>query len=155
MALARQVEKLARYLARWHAKLKHWQAVWHVSTLTRKNEKLSRFWHVGTQKRWHVNHADTQARWHVDHFGTQAHMARNLANSYRTTEYSWVLNIPRIMNMPGFLTCRGTSYNEKRSVLEQGTWIFEIELFYFNSVTILYLENCNFEQAVISRNFIS
>ena len=32
LLLARQVEKLARRLARWHAKLKHWHAVWHVGT---------------------------------------------------------------------------------------------------------------------------
>ena len=67
-------EKLARWHAKskidtpsdtWHAKLKHWQAVWHGGTLARKNEKLARFWHVnhtGTQARWHVNHAGTQAR---------------------------------------------------------------------------------------------
>ena len=30
--LARQVEKLARHLACWHAKLKHWHAIWHVDT---------------------------------------------------------------------------------------------------------------------------
>ena len=45
-------EKLACLLARWHAKLKNWHAVQHVGmfidTLARKNEKLARFWHVGT-----------------------------------------------------------------------------------------------------------
>ena len=74
-------EKLERSLTRWHAKLKHWHALWHVGTffgmLTRKNENLARFWHVGTQARWHVNHASTQARWHVDHVSTQARMARD------------------------------------------------------------------------------
>ena len=78
-------EKLARLLARWHAKLKHWHATWHVSTfigtLARENEKLARFWHDDTQARWHVNHAGTQACWHVDHVGTQARVARDLANS--------------------------------------------------------------------------
>ena len=43
-------KKLARLLAHWHASLKHWYAVWHVGTfigtLTRKNEKLARFWHA-------------------------------------------------------------------------------------------------------------
>ena len=42
-------------LARWHAKLKHWYAVRHVGTfigtLVRKNEKLPRFWQVGTEAR--------------------------------------------------------------------------------------------------------
>ena len=83
--MARQVEKLARHLARWHAKLKHWHAVWQIGTfigtLSRKNEKLTRFWHVGTQARWHVKHARTQARWHVDHIDTQARIARDLENS--------------------------------------------------------------------------
>ena len=72
--MARQVENVARYLARWHAKLKHWHAVWHIDTfidtLARKNEKFARF-----------NHGGTQARWHVDHVGMQARMARDLANS--------------------------------------------------------------------------
>ena len=66
-------ENLARLLTRWHVNLKHWHAVWHVGTLigtlARKNEKLARFWYVGTQARWHINHAGTQARWHVDHVG--------------------------------------------------------------------------------------
>ena len=74
--MARQVKKLARRLARWHAKLKHWHVFWHVDTffgtLVRKNEKLARFWHVGAQARLHVNYAGTQAPWHVNHAGTQA-----------------------------------------------------------------------------------
>ena len=41
-------EKLARRLARSHAKLKHWHAAWHFGMLARKNEKLARFWHIGT-----------------------------------------------------------------------------------------------------------
>ena len=52
-----------------------------IYTLARKNEKLARFWHVGTQTRWHINQAGTQARWHVDHVSTQVRMARDLANS--------------------------------------------------------------------------
>ena len=40
-------EKLVRVLARLHAKLKHWHAVWHVGRfigkLARKNEKLIYF----------------------------------------------------------------------------------------------------------------
>ena len=38
-------------------------------------------------------------------------------------------------------------------VLEQATLIFEMEHF-FNLITIL-LDTCNFEQVVISRNFVS
>ena len=65
--LARQVEKLACRLTRWNTKLKHWNTLWYVG---KKDEKLARFWYVGTQ-----------TRWHVDHVGTQARMACNLANS--------------------------------------------------------------------------
>ena len=54
-----------------------------VGTLACKNEKLARFWHVGTQVRWHINHADTQARLHVDGVGTKTRMARDLANSFK------------------------------------------------------------------------
>ena len=64
--LARQVKKLARRLAR-------------------KNENLARFWHVATQARWDVNHTGTQARCHADHVATQARIARNLANSYKSS----------------------------------------------------------------------
>ena len=53
--LARQVETLTRRLALWTL----------VDTLTRKNEKLTRFWYLGTQVHWHVNHPGTQTRWHV------------------------------------------------------------------------------------------
>ena len=42
-------EKLVRLLARRHAKLKHWHAV--CVHLKNKNEKLARFWHVGTEAR--------------------------------------------------------------------------------------------------------
>ena len=91
--MARQVEKLARHLAHWHAKLKHWNAVWHAGMLARKNEKLARFWHVGTQSRWYVNHAGTQARWHVDHVDTQARMAPNLANSEISRQKSVICQI--------------------------------------------------------------
>ena len=56
-------ENLACLLTRWHANLKNRHAVWYVdtfiSTLARKNEKLARFWHVGMQARWHVNHVGT------------------------------------------------------------------------------------------------
>ena len=62
--LARQVEKLARHLACWHAKLKHWHAIWHVDTpslnigtpfgmLARQVKTLAR-----RMARWHVY-------WHV------------------------------------------------------------------------------------------
>ena len=63
--------KLARRLARSHAKLKHWHVVWHFGTLARRNEKLARFWHVGTQTRWHVDHVGMQARGHAGTHGTQ------------------------------------------------------------------------------------
>ena len=53
--LARQVETLARRLALWTL----------VDTLTRKNEKLTRFWYLGTQVHCHVNHPGTQTRWHA------------------------------------------------------------------------------------------
>ena len=62
--LARQVEKLARLLARWHTRLKHWDTVWHVDTfigrLAHKNEKLLHFRHVDTQARWHADTHDTR-----------------------------------------------------------------------------------------------
>ena len=89
-------EKLARSFACWHDNFKGWHAVWYIgmfiSTLACKNEKLARFWHVGTQTGWHVNHAGiqahwhinqvgTQARWHADHIGMQSRMTRNLGNS--------------------------------------------------------------------------
>ena len=91
--MVRQVEKLARRLVRWHATL---HVGTFIGTFARKNEMLARFWHVGTQARWHVNHAGTQACWHVnqagmqarwqvDHVGgTQARIARDLANPTKT-----------------------------------------------------------------------
>ena len=39
--LVRQVEMLPRRMAHWHV----------YCTLARKNEKLARFWHAGTQAR--------------------------------------------------------------------------------------------------------
>ena len=56
--LERQFETLARRMARWHI---YWHVGMFIGTLTRKNEKFARFWQVGTQVRWHVNHAGTQA----------------------------------------------------------------------------------------------
>ena len=51
--------KLARSLAVWYAKLKHWHALWQVGTfidtLARKNDKLARFWHAGKEVLWHSN----------------------------------------------------------------------------------------------------
>ena len=74
--LARQVEKLARHLACWHAILKHWHAIWHVGTLRQgistSYGTLARFWHVGAQA--------TLARWGVGHVGAQVRMARGLAS---------------------------------------------------------------------------
>ena len=47
----------------------------------------------------------------------------------RTFEYSKVLNMPRIMNISGFLTCQGLQYNEKSLVFERTTLIFEMIFF--------------------------
>lgn len=80
-------DKFSHFLALWHNKLKHWHAVSYVGkfvgTLTRKNQQLACFQHVGTQTRWHINHAaaGTQARWHVDHVSAQVRMPGDLANS--------------------------------------------------------------------------
>ena len=70
-------EKLARFLARWQAKLKHWHGLWNVGafigTLARKNEKVARFWHEGMlacKPNWHVS--TLGRRPHV-HAGTQLH----------------------------------------------------------------------------------
>ena len=65
--LACQFETLACCMARWHV---YWHVCMFTGTLARKNEKLARFWHVGTQAHCHVNHAGTQAHWHIDHVGT-------------------------------------------------------------------------------------
>ena len=62
-------------MARWNVKMRSWDAF----------ATLARFYHAGTQARWHVNHAGKQARWHVDNVGTQARMARNLTNSQTAT----------------------------------------------------------------------
>ena len=97
----RNVSKIGKLLARGHAKLKNWHVVWHVGTpswnigttygtLALKNEKLARFCNVGTQTRWHVNHAGMQTHWHVDHVGKQARMARDLANSASSFYYSTI-----------------------------------------------------------------
>ena len=79
-------EKLAPSLARWHAKSKHWHALWYVGTffgtLAHENENLARFWHVGTKARWDVNHAGTQARWHVDQVGTHGTRFSKLEDNY-------------------------------------------------------------------------
>ena len=78
------VHKYIRYTKKYKSfeQLKNWHALWHVGTpsskigtplvlwyvgasigtLTRwhkKNEKLARFWHVGTWEREHVDHAGT------------------------------------------------------------------------------------------------
>ena len=84
-------EKLARFLARWQAKLKHWHALWHVGTifgtLAHKSDNLARFWHVCTQARWHVNHNGTQARWHLDHGGTHdTRFSKLLSNISRSKD---------------------------------------------------------------------
>ena len=60
-----------KYLKIWHAfwhidkpnwkidTLSHWHVYWHVGKLARKNEKLSRFWHVGMLPCGHVGQAGT------------------------------------------------------------------------------------------------
>ena len=71
-------------------------------TLALKNEKLTRFWEVGTQARWHVNHAGMQARWHVNHVGTQARMERmtgNLVISIKTISENFGFLILRILEL--------------------------------------------------------
>ena len=82
-------EKLARSLARWHAKVKNWHALWHAGTffgtLASKNENLAHFWHVDNQARWHVNHAGPQARWHAGTHGTRY-------NSYKTNSLTNLLS---------------------------------------------------------------
>ena len=67
--MAGKVEKMTRLLARWHAKLKYWDAKlkigtplarWHIyCTLARKNEQLARFWNVDTWPRGHTDHTGT------------------------------------------------------------------------------------------------
>ena len=46
-----------------------------IGTLARKNEKLKRFWHVGKQTCWHIDHVSTYDR-----------MGHDLANSQRTIQ---------------------------------------------------------------------
>ena len=62
---ASEVEKMARLLARWHAKLKYWHA------LARWHTKLKNWHAFANLARWHVYwHAGTWARtprWHVWH----------------------------------------------------------------------------------------
>ena len=65
--MAGEVEKIARLLARWHAKVKGWHAKvkgWHAfGTLAR----LLARWHVKMRSR---HTFDTWANGHVDHAGT-------------------------------------------------------------------------------------
>ena len=66
--LTRQVQQLARGLAPWHAKLKHFARVMAC---------------------WHVNHDDPQARkprWYAKHVDKQARMEHDLANSIRNSQ---------------------------------------------------------------------
>ena len=79
--LTRQVQKLVRGLAPWHANLKHCarvMACWHVKL--KVNTLLAC---------WHVNHDDPQARkprWYAKHVDTQARMEHDLANSIRNSQ---------------------------------------------------------------------
>ena len=70
---------LARLLARWHVKMRSWDA---LGTLSRKP-----CWHASTLAR--------RPRWHVDHVGTQTRKARDLANSLSSLDlimiFSWFL----------------------------------------------------------------
>ena len=71
--LESQFEKLARRLARWHATLDHWHAVWNINTFignVARNEKLA---FIGTLTRRHDSTSTTLARKHV---GTSTTLAR-------------------------------------------------------------------------------
>ena len=86
-------EKLTQLLALWHAKLRRWDALWHVGTFIGTLACKMKSWKAfGTQPHWHWSHAATQARWlvnqastqvrfHADHADMQASMLRNLENS--------------------------------------------------------------------------
>ena len=69
----------------------YWHAVWHADMLARKNGKSARFWHVGTQ-----------ARWHVDHVGTQARMARDLANSFKSHAAGKISKWTKFQKIPDY-----------------------------------------------------
>ena len=73
------IKKLARFLARWHAKLKNEHD---FGTLAPQIEKLARLWHVGMLARVYI---DTLAR--------MVHMACDLANSKFYSEISYFLQV--------------------------------------------------------------
>ena len=57
-----KLEKLARLLARWHAKLKNCYFFWHVGAASWKIDTLAGghvFWHAGTLVRGRLNHTGT------------------------------------------------------------------------------------------------
>ena len=60
-------------MARWHV---YWHAGTFIGTLARKNKKLARFWHVGTQAR----------------------LARDLANSFKTSNKNQSL-LPSVLGV--------------------------------------------------------
>ena len=121
--LARQVEKFSRHLARWHAKLNHWLAVWHVGTfidtLASKNEKLARSWHVGTQAR----------------------MARDLANSFIFMFHTCVE--VKIQNMQEFYAISLT--NVRPDLTSENHWIkkFHWTHFFWLSKNIFHIQKKN------------
>ena len=69
--LVHEVEKLAPHLAWWHAKLKHWHAIWHIGmfigTFPGKNEKMAH-WNAGTlagKPCWHATMLAHKPCWHA------------------------------------------------------------------------------------------
>ena len=85
--MAGEVEKLARPLALWHTKLKNWHADTFITMLTRKNEKLARFWYVGAWARGHIDHAGTDGT-----HGTRFSKLGNAALGLSKVFYSPVWN---------------------------------------------------------------
>ena len=85
--MAGEAEKLACLLALWHTKLKNWHVDRFIGTLTRKNEKLARFWYVGAWARGHVDHAGTDGT-----IGTRFSKLDNAALGLSKVFYSLVWN---------------------------------------------------------------
>ena len=66
---------LVCHMARWHAKLKHWQVSQHVGTfigtLAPKNQKLAPFRTLVRKPRWHASTLAQKPRQHADTRGTR------------------------------------------------------------------------------------